>query len=434
MLCDFGDVEEAVGAREDFNEGAELSQANDLAKICSAYFRHCGDVRDHLNGAGEAVGVARCHVDAACVVDIDLDASGVDDAANDLAAGSDEVADLVGGDLDGVNAGSELRLLFVRAWLHGVHLVKEPELTYASLFERLAHNLGCDAHDLDVHLQRRDALTGSGNLEVHVAVMIFGTCDVGKDGVVIAFLDEAHGDTSNGAFDGDSSGHQRKRSSADSCHGGRTVRLKDVGNDAESVWRYILARQDGFESAPCECAVADLATAYAGHTSNLTNGERRKVVVEHELALLLALVAFHTLCVVGGTESYGDESLSFAARKERRAMDARKNAHLNADLANLVEGAMVGADALVQNLLAEDGFAKLLVILGKLLGSGRVVLWQIFLELVLDFLDQGVALKLGMLLRVERILEAVADLGGDVAEVCGIVFEFGDDTLCLAGA
>ncbi len=39
-----------------------------------------------------------------------------------------------------------------------------------------------------------DALARAGDLEVHVAVMIFGAGDVGEDGVVVAFLHQAHGD------------------------------------------------------------------------------------------------------------------------------------------------------------------------------------------------------------------------------------------------
>ncbi len=114
VLGDLGDVEETVGAGEDLDEGAELGEADDLAEVGLADLRDGGDVGDHLDGAGEAVGVGGGDVDAAGVVDIDLDAGGVDDAADDLAAGSDEVADLVGGDLDGVDAGRELRLLFAR--------------------------------------------------------------------------------------------------------------------------------------------------------------------------------------------------------------------------------------------------------------------------------------------------------------------------------
>ena len=113
--------------------------------------------------------------------------------------------------------------------------------------------------------------------------------------------------------------------------------------------------------------MADLATADAGHTSNFANGERREVVVQHEAALLLAFVALHALRVVGGAERGGDERLGFAAGEERRAVHAGEHAGLDGDLADLVEGAVVGADAVVEYLLAEDLLAEELVVLAELL-------------------------------------------------------------------
>jgi hypothetical protein len=42
-----------------------------------------------------------------------------------------------------------------------------------------------DAGDLDVHLQRGDAHFGAGDLEVHVAEVIFVTQDVGENGEAV---------------------------------------------------------------------------------------------------------------------------------------------------------------------------------------------------------------------------------------------------------
>ncbi len=48
------------------------------------------------------------------------------------------------------------------------------------LIERDAHDLFGDAGDLDVHLQRGDAILGARHLEVHVAEMILVAEDVGQ--------------------------------------------------------------------------------------------------------------------------------------------------------------------------------------------------------------------------------------------------------------
>ncbi len=47
--------------------------------------------------------------------------------------------------------------------------------------KRHPHDLFGDAGDLDVHLQRGDALIGAGDLEVHVAEMILVAENVGQN-------------------------------------------------------------------------------------------------------------------------------------------------------------------------------------------------------------------------------------------------------------
>ena len=247
--------------------------------------------------------------------------------------------------------------------------------------------------------------------------MVFGTGDVGEDGVVVAFLHQAHRDAGDRTLERDAGLHERERCAADGGHRRRAVRLENVGDDAERVGRLLLAGEDGFDGAPCEGAVADLATADAGHTSNFTNGERREVVVQHEVTLLLAFVALHALRVVGGAERRGDQRLGFAAGEERRTVHAGQHAGLDRDLANLVEGAVVGTDAVVEYLLAEDLLAEELVVLAELLRGIGVIGGELLLQLVLDLLDHGVALELGVLLGVERVLEAVADLAFELLRV-----------------
>ena len=67
------------------------------------------------------------------------------------------------------------------------------------------------------------------------------------------------------------------------------------------------------------------------------------------------------------------------------------------------------------------------------MAGGGVVFGQFLLQLVLDLLDQGVALELGVLLGVERVLEAVADLGVSCVAVGLVELGRGDGALGLAG-
>ena len=74
------------------------------------------------------------------------------------------------------------------------HLAEDVHPGVVRLLERVAHDLGGDPGDLDVHLERRDALGGAGHLEVHVAVGVFLAGDVGEDGVAAGLRigDQAH--------------------------------------------------------------------------------------------------------------------------------------------------------------------------------------------------------------------------------------------------
>ena len=74
------------------------------------------------------------------------------------------------------------------------HPVEDELARLLRLRERLAHDLLRDARDLDVHLERGDAVARAGDLEVHVAEVVLGALDVGQDHVVVALLDEAHRD------------------------------------------------------------------------------------------------------------------------------------------------------------------------------------------------------------------------------------------------
>ena len=88
-----------------------------------------------------------------------------------------------------------------------------------SLCKCFTHDLRGDALDLDIHLQCGDALFSSGDLEVHIAEVIFSTLDIGQDHIVFAFLDEAHGDTCDRGLDRHTGIHQCQRGTADGTHG-----------------------------------------------------------------------------------------------------------------------------------------------------------------------------------------------------------------------
>ena len=140
----------------------------------------------------------------------------------------------------------------------------------------------CDVGDLDVHLEAGDAGARAGDLEVHVAVVIFRTGDVGEDGVLVAFLHEAHGDARHGRLDFHAGIHQRQGGAADGGHGAGAVGFQNVADDAEGVRELRAVGNHRGDGALGQSAVPDFAAAGPAHEADFADRERREVVVEHE--------------------------------------------------------------------------------------------------------------------------------------------------------
>ena len=245
--------------------------------------------------------------------------------------------------------------------------------------------------------------------------MIFRTGDVSKDGVIVAFLDQSHGHAGHSTLERDARVIKRQAGAADRSHRRRAVGFKNVGHDADGVRRLFRTGKNCGDCALGKCSVANFAATRAGHTSCFTNAERRKVVVKHEGLLLLAFIALQPLSIVLGAECGRNQGLGFTACKQRRAVHAGQNFGLDGDFTNLVEGAAIGTDPLLGHLLAEGALAEQFIIVRQLLLGGWIrallVGGQFGHEFVLDLLHERIAVGLGVLLGVERVLQLVADLG-----------------------
>ena len=113
--------------------------------------------------------------------------------------------------------------------------------------------------------------------------MIFITHDIGKERVLIFFLNETDGNTSNGVGDRNASVHKSQSSAANRSHAGRTIGFHDVGNQPNGVGESFSSRKHSLEAAFCKCAVADFSSTGAAVRFAFANTERREVVIEHEL-------------------------------------------------------------------------------------------------------------------------------------------------------
>src|SRR5207249_174248 len=196
-------------------------------------------------------------------------------------------------------------------------------------------------------------------------------------------------------------------------HRGRAIGFQNVRNETHGVGKIRFGRKQIEERALGKSAVADFAAAGATQEFDFADAEWREVVVQHEaLELVLLEEQVEALHVFLGAESQSGEGLGFAASEKGGTVDAREQADFAGDQTNRVEGAAVGTAAGVQDVVAEDVFAKPFE---GALGEGALLVHLLlgFLgneldDLFLESVDEVIALFLGMLFGVQRIVQTVA--------------------------
>src|SRR5271165_3195748 len=106
VFRNLADVQQPVGAGEDLDKRAEIHDPDHFPEIGLAHLGHGRDIGDTLDGlvGGFAVGGENVH--RAIVLDVDLDAGFIHDAADHLAARPDQIANLIGRDGQRVDARS----------------------------------------------------------------------------------------------------------------------------------------------------------------------------------------------------------------------------------------------------------------------------------------------------------------------------------------
>src|SRR6185295_12782421 len=272
---------------------------------------------------------------------------------------------LVGGDRHDLDA----RGVFAKAWTRlgdrlG-HFFEDLQASALGLEKCRLHDLLGDTGDLDVHLQRGDAIAGPGDLEIHVAEVILIAQYVGENRKAITFLDKTHGDARHRRLDRDAGIHERQRCAAHRCHGRRAVRFGYLGDDANGVGECLRTRQHGMVRAPSELSMADLATASTAQPARLTDRKWREVIMPKEGLLISAFECIDILLVFAGAERGDDEGLGFAPGEQRRSMGAGKHAYFASDGPDGHEVAAIDATAAREDVAANDILLKVLESVGN---------------------------------------------------------------------
>ena len=178
-------------------------------------------------------------MDGTVVVDVDLRSRLILDAANGLAAWANDGTDLIGVDLNRLDARRERRK--VDMWLRQrlEHLIHNEHAAFFGLRHRLRQDFGSETLDLDVHLKRCHTVRRAGDLEVHVTHGVFESLNIGENRIFAEgraiFGDQAHGHTGDRRLDRHTGVHQAERAAAGGSHGGRSIGAEHLGDDANGV-------------------------------------------------------------------------------------------------------------------------------------------------------------------------------------------------------
>ena len=302
VFRDFGDVQQPFRARKDLDEGSEVHHLHHRPQIGLPDFgggRQLFDDPDRLFGRLAAGG---SDVDGAVVFDVDLHSRLIDDAADHLPAGTDDPADLLDRDLDGDDTRRQFGNVGARLGYGRGHPIEDVQPALPGLEQRFLHDLSRDPGNLDVHLQRGDAVPAAGDLEVHIAVVVLESGDIRQDRIVLSLLDQSHGDTGDGSLERHACVLQRHDGAADGRHGRRAVGLQDVRDHADRVGELLLRWKQRRDRSLRQGSVPDFPAARASQEPHLSHAEGREVVVEHETFRTLPGEQIQALGVISGAQ------------------------------------------------------------------------------------------------------------------------------------
>ena len=279
-IVQLADVTEAVLAFLNFDECAEVLDARHAAFVDPADLNLLGHRRDLVRGALRAFGVHARNEHGAVVFDVDLSARVGLELLDALAARADDLADLFRVDLDGYQARSVFADLRPRLGDRSRHVIQNVQAALQGQRQRLRDDFVAQPAVLQVQLNAGDPRARPGNLEVHVAEMIFLAKNVGQQDVFVAVLHHPDRDAGHGGLDRHARVHEPQRPGADRRHRARTVRFENVAHNANGVGKVVRRREHGLEATLGQSAVADLAPPGAHDPPRLADREGREVVVQ----------------------------------------------------------------------------------------------------------------------------------------------------------
>ena len=136
--------------------------------------------------------------------------------------------------------------------------------------------------------------------------------------------------------------------------------------------------------------------------------------MEHEAFESLALQHIEALLIFGGSERGGHQRLRLTARKQRRAVRARQDAHFRTDGAHLIEGALVRPLAFQHHVVAEQAFFQFVNIVRHQLALRHIVFGIAFHQRFSQLGNLAMAFQLDVLGSIHGLVERLLDFAANL--------------------
>ena len=173
-------MDHPVLARQQFDECAEVRSPHDLASVDLPNLYFLGQIPDHLFRPLGRISVARPNDDRTVVLDIDCGPCLVDNAADHLPTGADHGAYFVDRYLYGLHPRRVFAHLAAIRGYRAFDVFEDLLSGVPGLMQGVVYHIVAYTLDLHVELDGSNSIYCSGDLEVHVAHVVFFALDVGE--------------------------------------------------------------------------------------------------------------------------------------------------------------------------------------------------------------------------------------------------------------
>ena len=368
----------------------------------------------------------------AVVFNVYLCAGFGNDSLNNFSAAADNFSYLICRDHVGHDLRSKRRKFFSRSGnCFEKNIVDDMLSARFGLFERLFDDVVGQTVNLNVHLNGRDTVFGSGNLEVHIAVEVFKSLNVnhGQPLVVLGYKTAA--DTRNGTLYGNARVHKSEGRTANGALRGRTVGRKNFGNETDSIRELFFGGKNGFKASFGKSAVAYFTSARAAAGLCVADGITGHIVMVHISLGIFFVNAVELLFFGDGSEGRNGENLRLTSREKTRTVNSGKNADFGMKRSDLFKSSAVNSSVVVKEPSSDDFFLNLV----KNFAVGAFGIF--FVELLTNFFfnDRHVGVSYVFIVGIKRFFnlfkaERLDVLIHIVVEFGGLIFKLGFAYLC----